>query len=182
MFGFPSHLQLCHTSAGLSDSYVAQNGMNMDQWEWTSFLVRSALKKNTNLLDQVVHRSSPVIQLIKSRTEQSIFVEIDPYIAKFGPYFVHYLRMSIILLNVRVDHFDTGPDHRLDLFCLDRTTHWTAPYSKFSWRVKNKGLKMDRTCPLQWTNLQLDRTTDWTIFFWTGLHTGPLFSGPDWTP
>ena len=90
--------------------YVAQNGMNMDQWEWTSFLVRSALKKNTNLLDQVVHRSSPVIQLIKSWTEQSILVEIDPYIAKFGPYFIHYLRQSIILLNVMVDHFDTGPE------------------------------------------------------------------------
>ena len=91
-------------------AYVAQNGMNMNQWELTSFLVPFALKKNTNLLDQVVHRSSPVIQLIKSRTEQSIFVEIDPYIAKFGPYFIHYLRQSIILLNVMVDHFDTGPD------------------------------------------------------------------------
>ena len=46
---------------------------------WTSFLVWSTLKKNTNLLDQVVHRSSPVIQVIKSRTDQSIFVEIGPY-------------------------------------------------------------------------------------------------------
>ena len=143
----------------------------MDQWEWT--------------------RSSPVIQLIKSQTEQSIF-EIDPYIAKFGPYFIHYLRRSIILLNVIVDHFDTGPDHRLDNFCLDQTTHWSAPYSKFSWRVKNKGLKMDWSGPLQWTNLQLewttdwtvfflDRTTHWTTFFWTRPHTGPLFSGPDHT-
>merc|ERR1711911_525691 len=103
----------------------------MDQWEWTRFLVRSALKNNNNLLDQVVHRSSPVIQLIKSRTEQSVLVEIDPYIAKFGPYFIHYLRQSIILLNVMLDHFDTGLDHTLDHFFLDRTTHWTAPYSKF---------------------------------------------------
>ena len=73
--------------------------MTMDQWEWTSFLVRSALKNNYNLLDQVVHRSSPVIQLIKSRTEQSIFVEIGPYIAKFGPYFIDYPRQSIIMLD-----------------------------------------------------------------------------------
>ena len=39
-------------------AYVAQNGMNMNQWELTSFLVPFALKKNTNLLDQVVHKSS----------------------------------------------------------------------------------------------------------------------------
>ena len=51
-----------------------------------------------NLLDQVVNRSRPVIQLIKSRTEQSIFVEIGLYIAKVGPYFIDYLRQCIILL------------------------------------------------------------------------------------
>ena len=115
--------------------------MNMDQWEWTSFLVRSALKNNNNLLDQVVHRSSPVIQLIKSRTEQSIFVEIGPYIAKFGPYFIDYPRQSIILLDVMVDHFDTGPDHGLDHFFLDRTTHRTAQYSKFPEGGQKQGLK-----------------------------------------
>ena len=93
--------------------------MNMDQWEWTSFLVRSALKNNNNLLDQVVHRSSPVIQLIKSRTEQSIFVEIGPYIAKFGPYFIDYLRQSIILLLLLW----------WTTLTLDRTTHRTAQIS-----------------------------------------------------
>ena len=132
--------------------------MNMDQWEWTSFLVRSALKNNYNLLDQVVHRSSPVIQLIKSRTEQSIFVEIGPYIAKFGPYFIDYSRQSILLLDILVDQFATGPDHGLDHFFLDWTTHWTAFFwtrphtglpniSNFLRGVKNKGLKMDRSGP-----------------------------------
>ena len=99
----------------------------------------------------------------------------------FVPYFIHYLRRSIILLNVIVDHFETGPDHRLDNFCLDQTRHWSAPYSKFSWRVKNKGLKMDRSGPLQWTNLQLDQTQTGPFFFWTGPHTGTLFSGPNHT-
>ena len=115
--------------------------MNMDQWEWTSFLVRSALKNNNNLLDQVVHRSSPVIQLIKSWTEQSIFVEIGPYIAKFGPYFIDYPRQSIIMMDVMADHFDTGPDHGLDHFFLDRTTHRTAQYSKFPEGGQKQGLK-----------------------------------------
>ena len=58
---------------------------------------------------------------------------------------------------------------------------WTAPYSKFPGRVKNKGLKMDWSCPFQWTNLQLDRTTDWTTFSWNGPRAGPLFSGLDHT-
>ena len=156
----------------------------MDQWEWTSFLVRSALKNNYNLLDQVVHRSSPVIQLIKSRTEQSIFVEIGPYIAKFGPYFIDYSRQSIILLDVMVDHFATGPDHGLDHFFLDRTTHWTAQYFKFPEGGQKQGLKNGPVRSILVDHLStgpdhgldhffLDRTTDWTTFFWTGPHNGP---------
>ena len=109
----------------------------MDQWERTFILVRSTLKKNTNLLDQVVHRSSPVIQLIKFRTEQSIFVEIGPYIAKFGPYFIDHLRQSIIPLNVMVNHFDTGMVDHFDTG-LDHTLD--CPIFQFPGRVKNKGL------------------------------------------
>ena len=60
--------------------------------------------------------------------------------------------------------FFSGPDNTLDRFFLDQTTHWTAWYSKCPGRVKNKGLKMDRSGPFQWTNLQLDQTTDWTTF------------------
>ena len=154
----------------------------MDQWEWTSFLVRSALKNNNNLLDQVVHRSSPVIQLIKSRTEQSIY--IGPYIAKFGPYFIDYPRQSIILLDVMVDHFDTGPDHGLDHFFLDRTTHRTTQYSKFPEGGQKQGLKNGPVRSILVDHLStgpdhgldhffLDRTTDWTAFVWTGPHNGP---------
>ena len=76
--------------------------MNVDQWEWSSFvLVRSTFIKKTDLLDQVVHMSSPVIKLIESRTEQSIFVEIG---SKFRPYFNDYPGQSIKLLNMMADH------------------------------------------------------------------------------
>ena len=144
--------------------------MKMDQMESTSILVQSTLKKNTNSLDQVVHRFSPVIQLIKSWTEQSIFVEIGPYTVKFGRYFIDYLRQFIILLNVMVKHFDTGLDCGPDHFL------WTGPHTGLPHIPK--GLKMDWSGQLKLTNLQLDQTTEGTLLSWQaqklGCNSGPL--------
>ena len=94
--------------------------MNVDQWEWSSFvLVRSTFIKKTDLLDQVVHMSSPVIKLIESRTEQSIFVEIG---SKFRPYFNDYPGQSIKLLNMMADYFALDRNADQIIFCV-----WTGP-------------------------------------------------------